>query len=235
MEINVQEALSSLIAGYKLGLEQSGSTSMNAEEVESSLMAAFQSSPNFMEKLHNMDAFIDEHPELDAIREVLVDLLFIHFFSSDAQSLDDDYLESPEWEKIEDQTVERGTELLNLFLYIKECNEEEEDPELSHFLKEFLLVEEDEFQDEYYIYEEVIANQILVDAAQVEIAEAASKIKEDDEMKHLFYPFLSFFANTIYEPNFFDEFMEHSRHKAFDTAVLRSIYAYYHGSGLFNE
>jgi len=65
--------------------------------------------------------------------------------------LEEDYLDSPEWEDIEEETLDRGTELLNLLLYLNECEEEDIVPELDDYLKEFLLVYEDEFQDEYTI------------------------------------------------------------------------------------
>jgi hypothetical protein len=46
-------------------------------------------------------------------------------------------------------------------LYINECHDEDIKPGLEDFLKEFLLVEEDEFQDEFHIYEDLISNQQL--------------------------------------------------------------------------
>jgi hypothetical protein len=80
-------------------------------------------------------------------------------------------------------------------LYLKECQDEDIEPELSDFLKEFLLVDEDEFQDEYRIYESVIANQILLESSADEIAKVANGLPEDAELKELFYALLCFFRN----------------------------------------
>lgn len=235
MEIQVNQAIDAIISGCWNGLSDSQKSSVDAKALHQSVIASFEGEPDFLKKLTKLDEVMDEYPFAESIREVLVDMLFIHFFSTDAQRLEEDYLESPEWEKIEDQTIERGTELLNLFLYLKECNEDEEEPELSHFLKEFLLIDEDEFQDEYEIYEQVIANQMLVEAETSEIARVYKSIPEDNEMKEVFYPLMTFFANPLFEENEFNEYIQHSENKPYDAATLAGIYAYYHGTAIFSK
>lgn len=233
METQVLQSLEAIIGGCWKGSTESQKQSYNAKELVSKVVDAFEGEPDFIKKLKKLDAVMDDYPYAEPIREILVDVLFIHFFSTDAQRLEEDYLDSPEWEKIEDETIERGTELLNLFLYLKECNEEEEEPELSHFLKEFLLIDEDEFQDEYEIYEQVIANQILVEAETSEIARVFDSIPESDEIKPVFYPLMSFFANPIFEEKEFEEYLKYSKNPAYDSAALAGIYGYYHGTAIF--
>ncbi|XHR97582.1 hypothetical protein ACFJIV_13515 [Mucilaginibacter sp. UC70_90] len=142
-----------------------------------------------------MDAVFDENPEVEELREIFFDLLMINFFSADVKKLEEDYLDTPEWESIEEETLDRGTELLNLLLYLNECEDEDIEPELEDYLKEFLLVDEDEFQDEYRIYEPVIANQILIESPVSEISKVATTLPEDSELKELFYPMMCFFQN----------------------------------------
>ena len=151
------------------------------------------------------------------------DLLLINFFSEDVKKLEDDYLETKEWEKIEEQTLDRGTELLNLLLYLNECEDENIDPELDDYLKEFLLVDEDEFQDEYRIYEPVIANQILIESPAAEIAKVADTLDDDSEIKDLFYPMICFFQNP--EPTETDKeaYADAAVSKAFDMSVLEIL------------
>src|SRR5258708_20859260 len=122
-------------------------------------------------------------------------MLMINFFSADVKKLEDDYLETQEWEEIEEQTLERGTELLNLLLYLNECEDEDIEPELEDYLKEFLLVDEDEFQDEHRIYEPVIENQILMEIPLAEISPVAIALPEDSEIQEIFDPMMSFFQN----------------------------------------
>lgn len=136
--------------------------SFDATQLTDEFADVFASDEDFLSKVDELDAVFDENPEVEELREIFFDLLMINFFSADVKKLEEDYLDTPEWESIEEETLDRGTELLNLLLYLNECEDEDIEPELEDYLKEFLLVDEDEFQDEYRIYEPVIANQILI-------------------------------------------------------------------------
>src|SRR5580698_11593489 len=159
----------------------------NATKLTSAFGEVFGSPKDFMAKVGMLDEVFDDYPQLESLREVFFDLLLINFFSADVKKLEEDYLDSPEWEEIEEQTLDRGTELLNLLLYLNECEEEEIEPGLEDYLKEFLLVDEDEFQDEYRMYEPVIENQILLESPVEEISKVAQTLPEDSELYELFY------------------------------------------------
>lgn len=168
----------------------------DTEGISGKLDHVFNSDEDFLSKVNMLDKVFDDNPQADALRELFFDLLLINFFSEDVKKLEDDYLETEEWEDIEEQTLDRGTELLNLLLYLNECEDEQIEPELEDYLKEFLLVDEDEFQDEYRIYEPVIANQILIESPVKEIRRVADQLPEDSELKEIFYPMMCFFQNT---------------------------------------
>jgi len=168
----------------------------NIEPVKGEISTVFESDLKFLQKVKAMDEVFDSNPKLEHLREIFFDLLLVNFFSVDVKKLDDDYLESPEWEKLEEETLDRGTELLNVLLYLNECEDEDIEPELNDYLTEFLLVDEDEFQDEHRIYEPVIANQILMDSGIEEIGKVAKNLPEDEEVKDLFYPLMCFFYDT---------------------------------------
>ena len=121
--------------------------------------------------------------------------------------------------KIEEETIDRGTELLNVLLYIRECHDEDLEPELEDFLKEFLLVEEDEFQDEHRIYEDIIANQILMEASIEEIAKTSNELDEESELKDLFYPIMAFFYQPEPDKEDMDTFEKNSVDAEFDASV----------------
>jgi hypothetical protein len=167
----------------------------DAVKLTTQLADVFSLQMDFLTKVDALDRTVDDNPKLEGLREILFDLLMINFFSADVKKLEEDYLDSKEWEDIEEETLDRGTELLNLLLYLNECADEDIEPELEDYLKEFLLVDEDEFQDEYRIYEPVIANQILMESPVNEIAKVAEKLPEDSELKELFYPMMCFFQN----------------------------------------
>ncbi len=199
---------------------------VNGEQGLKSLEKLFSADYDFMTKVDKLDEIFDNEPDLDALREITFDLLLINFFSEDAQKLDEDYLESAQWEAIEEETIDRGTELLNLLLYLKECEDEEIEPSLDDYLKEFLLVEEDEFQDEHRIYEDIIANQILMESGLEEIAKVSKNLSEESDMKELFYPVMAFFLDPNPDKETVTKFMDLSEDAPFDGAILDLLVSY---------
>lgn len=200
----------------------------DAKPLIKQLLNVFSAEKAYMEKVSDLDKAFDDQPSFEVLREVMFDLLLINFFTDDVNKLEEDYLDSPEWEAIEEETLDRGTELLNVLLYLKECQDEDIEPELSDFLKEFLLVDEDEFQDEHRIYEEVIANQILMESSVNEIAKVAEKIKEDNELKDLFYPMMCFFRNPQPSSQEQEEISSNAIQPAFDIAVYQLLINFNH-------
>jgi len=194
--------------------------SFDATQLESIFDEVLSSPVDFLSKVDLLDKVFDNNPKIEALRELFFDLLLINFFSEDVKKLEDDYLETKEWEKIEEETLDRGTELLNVLLYLNECADEDIEPELEDYLKEFLLVDEDEFQDEHRIYEPVIKNQILMESPVSEIAKVAGKLPDDSEIKEIFYPMMCFFQNL--EPSAADkeEIAKNALDKEFDMAII---------------
>ncbi|MFD2581157.1 hypothetical protein ACFSR6_01550 [Pedobacter vanadiisoli] len=217
MDNRVKQALSASINKY------AEVSVISVEGFETELLAAFELDVNFLDKAEAFDTVFDSHPKFEELREIFFDLLMVNFFSSDVQKLEDDYLESEEWANIEEETIDRGTELLNLLLYIKECKDEDIEPELGDFLKEFLLVEDDEFQDEFEIYEELISNQQLAESSVEEICKTAIKLNISEEMQELFVPFMVFFLDVEGSNETTKELIQFSRNKAFDAASYTLI------------
>ncbi|MFC6102913.1 hypothetical protein [Olivibacter domesticus] len=220
MDKRVEDALKASVQAFEKIIEKSNSNFLL------DLIAAFESDENYMQKVDLLDQCFDDYPQYEDLREVVFDLLLMNFFAADVEKLEEDYLESEEWEEIEEQTIDRGTELLNLLLYLRECTDDEVEPELDDFLKEFLLVDEDEFQDEYRIYEPMIANQILIDSDYQEIQKVANKLDEEQELAELFYPIMSFFAEKDPSSQQFDQFIKNSSNPGFDAAVYTLAIAY---------
>ena len=217
MDTKVKNALENLFNTF------SALENVPGQKEFAALEDVFSGEQDFMSKVSAMDQIFDDSPKLDAIREVVFDLLLINFFAEDADKLGADYLDSPEWEKIEEQTLDRGTEHLNLLLYLNECEDEEIDPSLDDYLKEFLLVEEDEFQDEHRIYEDIIANQILMESNLEEIARVSKNLSEESEIRDLFYPVMAYFYDTDPTSEALKEFNDRSEDPAFDAAILSLI------------
>ncbi|WP_257670615.1 hypothetical protein [Parapedobacter tibetensis] len=220
MEEHIQKALGACLHTYGEMAE------FGANELLGKLIEVFELEAPYLEKVSGLDAAFDDHPRFEELREIVFDLLLMNFFAADVEKLEADYLESEEWEAIEEQTIERGTELLNLLLYLRECADEDIEPQLVDYLKEFLLVDEDEFQDEYRIYEPVIANQILTDTSYDEIAKVASKIPENQELAEFFYPLMGFFYEQNPSEQDLEDYARSSANPAFETAVYKLLTAY---------
>lgn len=220
MNTSVKQAMLAALSQFAL---------INKQDIKAfseALVNVFNADDAYLEKVAALDKEFDDHPVFEPLRELFFDLLLINFFNEDVGKLEEDYLDSPEWEAIEEKTLDRGTELLNLMLYLKECEDEAIEPELGDFLREFLLVHEDEFQDEYRIYEEVIANQILVDSSLEEVARVTKDIPESSELKELFYPMIGFFREQNPDENEYKEFVKHSANPDFDSAVYSLLISY---------
>lgn len=220
MDSKVKNAIEAGVKSY------AKTEALNDGVLLSELERVFDAGLPFLDKVAEMDAVFDDHQSFEELREVCFDLLMINFFAEDVQKLEEDYLESEEWESIEEETLDRGTELLNVFLYLRECEDTEIQPSLDDYLKEFLLVEEDEFQDEYRIYERVIANQILVESDYSEIAEVAKTVGPDEEMYELFYPLLAFFYESSPSEDQLEEYKALAANKSFETAVYELIVSF---------
>ena len=195
----------------------------DATQLTEEFYEVFSSDEDFLTKVDEMDEVFDSNPAIEVLREVFFDMLMINFFSADVKKLEEDYLETPEWEAIEEETLDRGTEMLNLLLYLNECEDEDIEPGLEDYLKEFLLVDEDEFQDEYRIYEPVIENQILLESPVTEISKVAQSLPEDSELYELFYPMMCFFQDIDPSDEALDAIADASIVPEFDMAVLEIL------------
>jgi len=195
----------------------------DATQLTEEFYEVFSSDEDFLTKVDEMDEVFDSNPYIEVLREVFFDLLMINFFSADVKKLEDDYLETPEWEAIEEETLDRGTEMLNLLLYLNECEDEDIEPGVEDYLKEFLLVDEDEFQDEYRIYEPVIENQVLLESSPEEISRVAQGLPEDSELYELFYPMMCFFQDIDPSDEALDAIADASAAPEFDMAVLEIL------------
>jgi len=199
---------------------------LDASPLITRFIRVFASDEDFLSKADMLDEAFDDNPGIESLREVFFDLLMVNFFSADVKKLEEDYLDSPEWEEIEEETLDRGTELLNLLLYLNECEDEDIEPDLEDYLKEFLLVDEDEFQDEHRIYEPVIENQILMESSVAEIGRVARALPDDSEIKEIFYPLMCFFQGAATGGYEKEKIAASAIEKDFDMAVLEILISF---------
>ncbi len=114
IDLKIEKALGAALQAFS-------NNGLNTTKIQEEFQAVFELDSDFLTKVDALDEVFNNHPQLEVLREVFFDLLMINFFSADVKKLEEDYLDSTEWEDIEEQTLDRGTELLNLLLYLNEC------------------------------------------------------------------------------------------------------------------
>jgi hypothetical protein len=194
----VKNAIKTLINEYveAAKLHGSNATQTLADAYTARLDELLLSHEPFLAKVTTLDTLAAEFNIFSPLKEYLFDLLLTNFLAAEVHLLGDEYLESAEWQKIEDETLHRGTELFNLLLYINEAIDDDVEISLDDFLREFLLTEEDEFQDEHTLYEGLISNQELLDAETSEVIKVwKQEVRNKSEIEDLFIPILLFFAD----------------------------------------
>lgn len=220
----IKDALQAMATGFVEGSKKSG-LSIDEEQHQSflnELITAFSQIDGFETKMNNVDEVFERYPAFASLGEFCFDLLMINFFTADAKDLDDGYLESQEWLDIEEKTLDRGTEFLNILLYINECKEIGVDISLDDFLKEFLLTEDDLYQEEYAIYEPIIKNQHLVDADIKDIVNAAANIA-DSEVQEVFVSLMAYFNDGESYAERLQQILTLSDNKPVDAALFVAL------------
>ncbi len=214
-QISVSASLAALVHSF-IGKE-------NAAKLVEEIAVIIQNDHlDFLERNKQLDNWLTNNPACEVLGDVLFDLLMVQFLS--AEMHDEEYFDSPEWNEIENKTLDRGSEMLNLFLYLSEARETEVEISLEDFLNEFLLVGEDEFQDEYRIYESLIVNEDLIEANLDEIRKIQKTVKPDTGLQDYFVSLVLFFqaAEGVSTQEELIEGLE-----AFELAILQGMLAFH--------
>jgi hypothetical protein len=207
----VLSALESLTGTYAAGKE--------LKSIYNECKAVFLSEDDFSIKLSKLDSFIAK-AGYEEIEELIFDLALVHFLS--AIEHDEEYFDTDEWMDIEEKTVNRGTELLNVFLYINEATDTDAEISLEDFLNEFLLTDMDEFQDEFKIYEPLIEND-LEEAEVDDLIQLKNSLKDDSDIKDFIVPMVMFFQ-TPTDLRMLEQYK--AKINLFEQSVLASLLAF---------
>lgn len=145
-----------------------------------------------------LDEWVDAHPDAEDIREYLLDLMILRILIEGDEDVDM-YLESAEWAEVEELTLDRGTELLNFLIYLKDCRENDMKPNIEDFLNEFLFESDEPDQDEFFIYEDFIRHQGCIEGSWKEIIETGASLSEP-HIREIFAPIMIFFKRWELTP-----------------------------------
>lgn len=142
----------------------------------------------------DMYQWFEANPKFESLSSYMADLLVLSYLLEGMRTKGEEYLDSPEWEKIEDMSSDDGTEWLNFFVYIADCKVNEIEPDIEDYLYNFLLVEEDDQQMEFEIYESLIELQEMVGYETPDILKACASVGEANMLDALLPVFLLYFS-----------------------------------------
>ncbi|MDP2189692.1 MAG: hypothetical protein Q8J69_13525 [Sphingobacteriaceae bacterium] len=173
-----------------------------AETAEQEVQAAYSEftallaqTADLMNDIKSLDALVAQYKALSEYKEYLFDLLYVAWLSQQEEAGDEDWMESPEWQRIEDKVAERGTEMLHMLMYLQEVRDSEMKATLDDFIEGYLTDDELEFQDDLEVYEELITNRDWLDLTYVEMVAKAEAMEEETAIPELFTPLFCFFKS----------------------------------------
>jgi hypothetical protein len=172
MNNSVHHALEGLLYGFT---DYNGTGSYEKQLI--ALQQIIITDKKFEERVANLDAWLDQNPKFEALGDYLFDLLMAQFIRTEGTS--ESFFDSKEWDKIEDDYAERGTELLDAITYLDESQEIEVTPSIEDFIFEYLLVENDPDKETLTLYEPLIRHKELVDGILEELVEETAHEKEN--------------------------------------------------------
>ena len=126
-----------------------------------------------LEAQNLLQKWLVNHPNCLPYGSYLFDLLLTEFIFKGSQ-ISEEFFETEEWEAIE--AVDTESEI-----------------SLDDYLDDFLLVDEDEFQDEHEIYREVILLRNQIDSAFPPMMEVLMKKKDESPLGSMFIPLFVLF------------------------------------------
>ncbi len=184
------------------------------------------SEDKFLVKLADLDTLMEQLSIEGETRELIFDGLLFYFFSNGMLKSGEDYFDSPEWQTIENTTIDRGTELMNLLLYLQECRDSGIKYSIDDYLDEYLIAEDDFGGEEYAMYEAIIKNRDQLEEAEESEILTIVKQNPDSELGEQLLPLLLFFNQHVPWDSKFEMIKKHGENPLFQTSFLAALKAF---------
>ena len=221
MEMPAQSMTRALLdAYYKTKKEETPS------QLNEKLGEIFTSKDNFIKKIKALDSNTGEFKIPDDIGELIFDILLYNFFSEDSQRLGESFFESKEWEQIEDVIIDRGTELMNILLYLQECKDSGIQFSIDDYLDEYLIGEDDFDNDEHEVYEAIIKNRDTILEGDLKTMVEISKNNSSSLLNDQLLPILLFFETKSSLEKKQETLASAGSNPAFQSAFLATLNAF---------
>lgn len=185
-------------------------------------------------QLKAFDELLKQFDSLVDYQEFLFDLFFVEALDQLGEEADA-YMESEAWLQLELKTVGRGSEALNLFMYLTEVKESGIKANLDDFLDDFILDEDLDYQDDALVYEEVMINRNWLDLPYSQLVAKAEEMAPQTAMPELFTPLFCFFKSPEKSNINLMACLQAGGNYKRNTAISAMLQFFYHGENCVNQ
>lgn len=214
------------------GLPQNITLKLKLTQFSEDFADIFKESTDWLGWLTEFDNLFVKHPAFKIHKEYFFDIFFVHALSLQEEE-GEDFMESPEWLKVEAKLENRGTELLNILMYLREVQESELRANLDDFLNEFVLDDEFDYQDDAEVYEEVISNKNWIELTYSEMVRNCESLEDETAIPEIFTPLFCFFKSPEKTSiNLMACILAGGKAER-NTSVSALLHAWYHGISTF--
>ena len=189
----IEDALKSLFKGFAEGRESVSAS--KADNVAQQVIDLINGIDKFPEMNQQLSKLLENETDFADLYPYVFDLLMLSFIAGSNEKVDPEYFESKEWEEIEESTSSLGSEILNLYIYMAEAYQHGIELDFEDYLHEFLIAEDELYQDDFPIYEDLLDNEDLIHEDIESLVAHAQSMEEDDELKQVLVPMIAFFQN----------------------------------------
>lgn len=175
--------------------QQDASSELVWQHRTTGLLEVLGNAKDLGQSVKQLDALVAEDATLRPYTEYFFDLLYVSWLSWQESQGNDDWMDTPEWQRMEEKLAERGTEMLTMLMYLQEVLDSDLKANLDDFLEQFLIDEEMDFQEDLEVYEEVLSNRAWLDLTFAEMVKKTEAIEDETAIPELFTPLFCFFKS----------------------------------------
>ncbi|MCC6722409.1 MAG: hypothetical protein IT243_09410 [Bacteroidia bacterium] len=165
-------------------------------EIENQLLAKLveiiNSNNKFDEKLKELNITLLPYKITEDFEELIFDIILFDFFD-EYQKHDPNYFESKEWLRIEERILDRGTELFNILMYLRECVDNKINISLDDYIDEYLMCEDDFENLETQYYEDILKNRQVLQNHDINVYSKIAEKNQNGPLENQLLPLLLFF------------------------------------------
>lgn len=147
------------------------------------------------QRLKQSDALANQLEDAEFVKELCFDWLMAAFLSEDDK--DEEFLDSQEFEQIEARYENRGTELMNLLVYLDECRENDILPSYNDFVHEFLITDDEDVQEDITLYEDFLGLEEVLEAPFEVFLPKLIELSEQSALGSFLPVLASYFKNPL--------------------------------------